>query len=269
MTTLRSKILILMLSIATINPAAALPAWYSCFFAKKAQQAPKTLSLGMIKIIGPFDGNMAGNVFKKILQFQGDPEIKGVLLVIESTGGNMGELIFREVAALNSVKPVVVLVLDRCHSAVYQVAIGAQWIIAPAEATIGSIGFYFNIEKNTNIKYQDKEYSGDAAFEVIYAGKYKVMRHRYTAPLSEEERMLLQEYANEQYKLFYTMVAQQRKLSLANLDEWAEGRVFTGEKALKLGLIDQVGGFSDAVKKLTELIKERQGSAEGKVVFVE
>lgn len=258
-----------MLSLFVVAPMTALPAYLSYFFAQKAQQVPQTLKIGVIKITGEINTELAEAVIKKILWLQDDTSIKGILLVMNSGGGHAGEFIFREIALLNSVKPVVTLVVNNCCSAAYQIAVGSQWIVAPAEAVIGSIGVSSTVEKHTNVKWVGKEYTADVELEVIHAGKHKVITYTNSPALSDEERICIQERVDNWYRLFYLHVARQRNLSLDNLSEWGDGQVFTGEKALKLGLIDQVGGFSDAVKKLTELIKERNGSAEGKIVFVE
>ncbi|MFA6065616.1 MAG: S49 family peptidase [Candidatus Babeliaceae bacterium] len=226
--------------------------------------------IGVLKILGEISIESGEKYTERLYDFAHDNAIKAILLIIDSGGGaaGIGDLVFREVKALSSIKPVVVLVAGWCCSAAYHIALGGNWIIMPASATVGSIGVYHMVEKHTNSKYTGKTYSADVEFDVVYAGKYKVATHPDALPLDEEGRALLQESVNRLYKNFITVVAQERNLSIDNAPEWAEGRHFDGARAVENKLVDQVGGFSDALEKVRELITTRGGSASGKFVFV-
>lgn len=240
-------------------------------FQKREAVVPND-KIGIIKIIGKIELESTERILKKIIDFTEDSNVKGILLVISSSGGSSAatELLFREIKSLASTKPIVTLVIIECSSGSYKIATGTNWIIAPAASTIGSIGTVQVIErhKNQHIKNQGG-YEADVEYEVIQGGKYKSVYYPEAPALTQEQREYLQADTNEIYAIFYTLVSQQRNLSLNTLQEWADGKVFTGQAALKMGLIDQIGGYSDAVKKLKELIEQSGVILNLKFTFVE
>lgn len=213
---------------------------------------------GLLKIVGDINLEQAEKSIKRILAFSDDNNIKGVLIVINSPGGQSGtsELIFREIQMLAHIKPVVALVVNNGCSGAYKIAMASHWIVATAAASVGGIGSYRIVEKHKNARVTKSEYSADVEYEIFAGGKFKTIAFPESAALTPEQRDYLQADIDDTYRLFYTMVAQQRNMSLEKLSDWADGKIFTGEKALEKGLIDQVGGYSDAVKKLAELIQK-------------
>ena len=227
--------------------------------------------IGIIKLDGKINNKLAEDFIKKTNEFSRKTYIDGILLIINSGGGSSGfsDLISLEIKALAAKKPIVVLVTNQCCSGAYQTAVSANWIIAPASAAVGSIGVVTTIEKHTNAKMNEAGYSADVTYDIIHAGKYKVINYFGTAPLTEEERAWIQEQVNADYKIFYTIVAQQRNLALEKLTEWADGQIFNGEQALALGMIDQVGGYSDAVNALTDILQKQNKKTYDNLVFYE
>jgi protease IV len=262
--------LLLMCMVPQVTQAISL-ASVKALFNKKEIQITND-KIGIIKIIGKIELESTEKILKKIIDFTENSNVKGILLVTSSPGGSSAatELLFREIKSLAFIKPIVTLVIIECCSGSYKIAAGTNWIIAPAASIIGSIGTVQVIErhKNQHIKNQSG-YEADVEYEVIHGGKYKAVYNPEAPELTHEQRAYLQAETNEIYAIFYTLVAQQRNLSLDRLQEWADGKEFTGQAALKLGLIDQIGGYSDAIKKLKELIAQAGVKLDPKFTFVE
>lgn len=226
-------------------------------------------AIGIIRIINKI--HETEEIINKIVDFGQDPNVKGVLLIVDCGGGAIGssEILFREVKELSCQKPVVTLVINTCCSGAYWIAIASNWIVAQSSSTIGAIGVKFAIEKCKNFKQTDQGHTADLDITVLCAGKFKGACDERTAPMNDEEHAFMQAYVDQQYEIFTSFVAQARNLSLEKVSEWAEGRNFTGAQALKLGLIDQIGGYSDAVKKLEQLIHDRGIVITQKLTFIE
>lgn len=234
-----------------------------------AEPAVKQESIGIIKMFGRLES--PDTIINKILTFAEDPMIKGILLVVDSGGGTIGsaELLCREIKELSRQKPVVTLVINSCTSAAYWIASATDWIVAQASSDVGGIGVKFTIEKHSNRKQNSDGYEADLDVTVICAGKFKGVSDPNTALMTEEERAYEQERLDNLYHIFTSQMAQQRPgLSLEYVAEWADGKQFTGVQALQKGLIDQLGGHSDAVKKLNQLIADRGIVVTQKLAFV-
>lgn len=240
-------------------------------FLKKKFAKPVVNGVGVIKITGGIRNENAEKLMKKIIALEENSAIKGIFLVVDSNGGSSGssELLFRELKNVSEKKPVVTLVADFCLSGAYKIAAGSHWIVAPGAASVGSIGTRFTIEKHKNVRMKHKGYTADPEREIFHHGKYKVITDPHSPALDKESRALMQGWIDDLGQTFCTIVARERKLSLDKKAEWADGKNFSGNQALKLGLIDQVGGYSDAVKKLRELMKERGSLVDGKLNFIE
>lgn len=238
-------------------------------FLKQKFAKPVTNGVGVIKITGDLDRDSVEKVIRKVLNFAEDGNIKGVLLVVNSGGGEGGvsELLYREIKALSQNKPVVSLAAQ-CLSGAYFAASGSHWIVAPSVARIGSIGNWIMVEKQKNVKLNNK-WKAEVSYEMFIGGKFKAMTHPNGKQLNEEHRAAMQAEVNAGYEAFCSFISQERKLPIKQCPDWADGKVFLGKRAKELGLIDQVGGYSDAVKKLKELMKERGSLVDGKINFIE
>lgn len=214
---------------------------------------PRT-QVGVIPIKGVLYN--AHEYTKQLQKFFKDESIKAILLKIECPGGASGtaQVIFNEINALKLEHPtkfIMTLVDDNvCASGAYYIACATDYIIAPGAALIGGIGVRFNSLLYFQLKDLLEAYN--IKYKPIKAGTYKNM----TDPLADrspQETGLLQELLNDTYKQFTQDVAQHRRISLKNVAQWADGKLFTGVLAKEVGLIDEVGSFSAAVK----VIKER------------
>jgi protease IV len=181
--------------------------------------------------------------FEKYFQ---DADIKAILLRIESPGGaaGSGQSLYLDLLHLKQKhpKPVLVLIENICASAAYYIASGADWIICAPSALVGSIGGY--LPAQFNVKDLLKNWNVDV--NVIGAGKYKTIGNPFT-PSSPEGVALLQSIADDAYEQFTHDIATARKLSLKDIDDWANGKIFTGKQAYTHKLVDQLGSYLDAV----------------------
>lgn len=178
-------------------------------------------------------------------------EIKAILLKIECAGtaSGTGQTIFNELIQLKKQyhKPVIALVENVCASGGYYIASGSDYIIAPGCSLIGSIGvtlpYFFQLRKfieQFNISYVP-----------LKAGKYKNSTDPFVE-LTSEDKELLQSLLNDSYQQFAADIASARNLPLSTMNTWADGKLFSGQQALKLGLIDELGSAYTAVKVIKE-----------------
>jgi protease-4 len=188
---------------------------------------------------------------KQLNKYFKDKSVKAILLQIDSPGGQAGssQAIFNEIQNLKKEypKPIVALTNNCCASGAYYIACTADHIITAPSAMVGSIGVvmgFFNVNevlKKYNVNYISK-----------HSGAYKTVGTPYLPQNPEQEKML-QELSDNIYNQFTNDVAACRKLSLKETDKWANGRIFSGEQAQKLGLIDEIGSKCTAIKKIKEL----------------
>lgn len=199
---------------------------------------------------------------KKLRKFFEDKDIKAILIKMECPGGASGtsQTIFNELNALKkeNPKPVIVLVENICASGGYNIACTCDYIIAPGSAIIGSIGaalpYLFNVKElleQVKVKYTP-----------IKAGTFKNATNPFVE-MTPQETSLLQGVADDAYDQFMLEVSQKRKLSLVSAKEWADGKIFTGRQAKKLGLIDELGCLENAIQAL-----KKKAMFEGKIEWV-
>lgn len=200
-----------------------------------------------------YDSERYCTLFRK---FFTDKEIKAILIKMECPGGASGtsQIIFNEINALKKEHPkiVVTMVENVCASGGYNIACASDYIVCPGSAMIGSIGttmpYLFNVKELLE-QYKVK-------YTPIAAGEYKNIANPFV-DMTNQEKSLLQNLANDSYDQFVLEVSASRKLPVEKAKEWANGKVFTGRQALKLGLVDQLGSLDSAIKliKSKALIK--------------
>jgi len=188
---------------------------------------------------------------RNLEKFFKNEAIKAILLEIDSPGGAAGssQALYNEIIHLKTEykKPVVVITYNLCASGAYNIAISADYIIATPSALIGSIGSYIN-----QFKVGELLEKWNIHYQIEKSGDYKAALNPYT-PSTPEQTQMLQQLSNNCYQQFTEDVACRRKLSLKNVAAWANGRVFTGNQALKKGLIDEIGSEYNAIQKIKEL----------------
>ena len=186
---------------------------------------------------------------KRLEEFEKNSSIKALLVKIDSPGGYPGssQAIFRELLKFKKKKPVVVWVENVCASGGYYIACAANKIIANPSSVVGSIGVMGvvpNVKELLN--------SWNIKVHHVQSGKYKTAGSP-SRELTPEEMEYLQSSSDDIYEQFIKDVAQNRGLIEKDYEQWADGKVYTGNKALQLRLIDQVGAYSDAVDMIKKL----------------
>jgi len=188
---------------------------------------------------------------KNLRKYADDDQIKGVLVQINSPGGVVGpsQEIYAELNRVSKElkKPVVATCLGLAASGGYYAALAADKIIVNPGALLGSIGVimeFANLEKLY-------EWAKIRRFS-IKTGAYKDSGAEYRE-MREDEKLVFQELANEVLAQFKKAVAESRKLTPEAVSRYSDGRVFTGDSAVKMGLADAVGTLTDAQKAIGEL----------------
>ncbi len=181
---------------------------------------------------------------KDLQELREDDDVKAVVLRVNSPGGSAyaSEQIWREVQLLSKEKPVIVSMGALAASGGYYISCGANKIFAEPTTLTGSIGIFGMIPDATEL-LTDKL---GLSFDVVKTNAHSDFG-AMGRPLNESECRLMQAYINQGYELFTGRVAQGRKISQDSVKAVAEGRVWTGEQAMKIGLVDKLGNLNDAI----------------------
>jgi protease-4 len=188
-------------------------------------------------------------ILKHLSELRNDPNVKSIVLRIESPGGAVGasQEIYKDVKRTSELKPVVASMGSMGTSGGYYAALGADSIVANPGTMTGSIGV---IVKFPNLEglYEKIGYKS----EVIKSGHLKGIGAS-NRPLSEEERSLMQDLIDNVYNQFVRDVAAARSIPEETIFEMADGRIYSGEQAFEIGLIDNLGNFTDAITLAADL----------------
>jgi protease-4 len=200
------------------------------------------------------DDNIGGERFRAIIRkARLDKSVKAIVLRVNSGGGSAlaSDIIWRELqVARQDGKPVVVSFGDVAASGGYYIGCGADSIFANPNTITGSIGV-FGIIPNMQDFFKNKMgVTFDAVKTAPYADAGSVTR-----PLNEGEQRLIQREIDRIYAQFKQRVAQGRKRDTAYVDSIAQGRVWSGEDAVQIGLVDRLGSMEDAVRSAAKLAK--------------
>jgi protease IV len=213
--------------------------------------------VGVVEIKGVITGSRA--VIKQLDKYRDDPNIKAIVLRLNSPGGAVGpsQEILREVEKVRKVKKIVASFGTVAASGAYYIGCGANWIMADRGTATGSIGV---IMEFTNVEGLTKKVGLD--FFTLKSGRYKDVGSPFRA-MTPDEKQYLQHLLDNIYQQFLGDVARNRKIPLEKLKSLAEGKIYTGEEAKKIGLVDGFGNLPDAITKAGRL-----GGIKGKVKAV-
>ena len=181
---------------------------------------------------------------KRDREIKNDDDIKAVVFRINSGGGSAyaSEQIWKAVEDLKAEKPIVVSMGDMAASGGYYIACNANSIVAQPTTITGSIGIFGmipNLEGTTDkigVHTETVKTSEFADFGNL------------TRPFNEKEKELMQNYVEAGYDLFLTRCAEGRNMNKETLAQYAEGRVWTGNQAKEIGLVDELGGLEEAIE---------------------
>lgn len=184
-----------------------------------------------------------------------DKDVKAVVLRVNSPGGSAyaSEQIWHQVMELKKVKPVVVSMGSYAASGGYYISCPANWIVAEPNTLTGSIGIFGMFPDVSGLL---REKLG-LKFDEVKTNKYALFGMR-SRPFTADEISHLESYIDRGYKLFRQRVADGRRLKVDQVEQVAQGHVWLGQDALRVGLVDQLGGVEMALRKAAQLAKLTQ-----------
>jgi protease-4 len=195
-----------------------------------------------------------GSMRRSLQEARENKNVKAIVLRIDSPGGNAltSDLIWREVELTKKLKPVVVSMGNYAASGGYYIACNAHKIFAENTTITGSIGVFGILPNFTELTSK------------IGINAEQVNTHENSAgyspfvPLGDKFRAVTLEGVEHIYNTFVTHVAEGRKMTFAQVDSIAQGRVWSGSQAIKIGLVDEIGGLNDAIKEAAILAKVKK-----------
>lgn len=203
------------------------------------------------------DGHDEGVVYgdkvaREIRQLRLDDGVKAIVLRVNSPGGSASasETIQREVRLARERKPVVVSMGHLAASGGYWIATYGDRVFAEPSTITGSIGVFGMFLNFQGLMNDKLGLTFDSVKTGRYADTFSVVR-----PKTEDELAVFQKMVDWIYDEFTGKVAESRKLDLATVKEIAQGRVWSGTEAVKLGLVDELGGLADAIRHAAETAK--------------
>jgi protease IV len=207
---------------------------------------------GDVNVIGE------GSMRRSLEEARKNEDVKAIVLRIDSPGGNAltSDLIWREIELTKKVKPVVVSMGNYAASGGYYIACNASKIFAEKNTITGSIGVFGILPNFTSLATK------------IGIHTEQVKTHENAAdyspfvPLDDKFKAVALESVEHIYRTFVTHVATGRKMTFAQVDSIAQGRVWTGADALKIGLVDKIGGLEDAIKEAALMAKIKDYSTQ-------
>lgn len=192
-----------------------------------------------------------GSMRRSLQEARKDKNVKAIVLRIDSPGGSAltSDLIWREIELTKKTKPVVVSMGNLAASGGYYIACNANTIFAEANTITGSIGV-FGILPNFTQLSQKIGINTETVKTHKNAAEYSPFQ-----PLDTDFRAITQESVERIYAVFVNRVAAGRKMTFEQVDAIGQGRVWSGSEALKIGLVDKIGGMDDALAAAAKLGK--------------
>jgi protease-4 len=200
---------------------------------------------GDVNVIGE------GSIKRSLQEAREDDDVKAIVLRVNSPGGSAltSELIWREIEITKKIKPVVVSMGNYAASGGYYIAANADRIFAEPNTITGSIGV-FGMLPNMNQLGKNIGINAEQVKTHENASGYSVFE-----PMDENFKGFVLESIEKTYATFLKRVADGRKMTTQQVDAIAQGRVWTGVDAHKLGLVDEIGGLDAAIKYAAKLGK--------------
>ena len=198
-------------------------------------------NVGIIEISGVITSSR--KTLKEIKEFREDESIKAIVVRINSPGGGIGpsQEIYAEIMRTRDEKPIIASLGSVAASGGYYIASATKKIIANPGTITGSIGV---IVEYTNIQEVLKKIGLSAV--VIKSGKFKDIGSP-VRDITDTEREFLQSVVDELHMQFVNHAAEGRGIDPQIIAKLADGRIYTGQKAMELSLIDQLGNFEDSL----------------------
>ena len=208
----------------------------------------------------------ASNLLRSLMALQTDNEIKGAIIKLNTPGGTVAtsQNIYNQIKKLRTTKPVIVVFDDVSASGGYYIASAADRIIAQEGSLTGSIGVIFSFMDYHSLLTNKLSVNPI----VIKSGKFKDVGSGSRA-MTEEEKTLMQSIVDDSYSQFIDAItngrikrddkytAEKTNLTEQTLKQYADGRIFTGRQAQKLGFVDTLGDMDTAKSTIEKMVQEK------------
>ena len=213
--------------------------------------------VGVIEVVGVIANSR--ETIEQLKRFREDDDIRAIVIRVDSPGGVVGpsQEIYREIVRTKAIKKVIASMGAVAASGGYYVIAGTDGIVANPGTITGSIGV---IMEYTN--FQELFNKIGLSPVVIKSGQFKDTGSPARAMTPEEEQ-ILKAFVDRLHQQFVSAIAEGRQLDLAKVQALADGRIYTGQDAKDLGLVDRIGNLEDAVEWAGRL-----AGIEGKIVAV-
>ncbi len=204
--------------------------------------------IGVIEVFGPIMSSTDLN--RDIIDFRDNKSIKAVILRVDSPGGAVGpsQEIYNEIIKLQKKKPVVVSMGSVAASGGYYIAAPANRLFANPGTITGSIGVIMSFPN-----YEGLMEKVGVSSVVVKSGRFKDIGSA-ARPFNNDERKLMQSLIDDVHSQFVEAVSLGREIPAEKIRDLSDGRIFSGRQALQVGLIDELGGFQDAVEYTAKLV---------------
>lgn len=227
-------------------------------------EGDSTDKVAMINVVGEIfsdpaggvDGATDSNIVKQLELANDDPDVKAIILNLETPGGTVvaSDNIYNKVLKVDGKKPVIALMNDVAASGGYYIAAGAREIVAHPSSWTGSIGVIAMIPN-----LEETAGKVGVKVDVIKSGALKDLGSPFR-PMTDEERAIIQGLIDEAYDLFVDVVAKGRGLTPERTRELADGRIYSGNQAKELELVDHLGNQDFAFSRAKGLGKASDAS---------
>lgn len=198
---------------------------------------------------------VATEVTKDLERLMNDEDIKAVVIRVNSGGGSAyaSEQIWHQIEMLKQKKPVVISMGGMAASGGYYMSCNSNWIVAEPTTLTGSIGIFGMfpdmsqlLTQKLGVKFDEVKTNRNATFGTT------------ARPMNEEEMSYLRAYIDRGYSLFRKRVADGRRMTTDQVEALAQGHVYLGQDALKIKLVDQLGGLDAAITKAAQIAKLKE-----------
>jgi protease-4 len=204
-----------------------------------------------LKLDGIIMTRKSGNILRDLWKYGKKFKVHGVVIEVNSPGGVVGpsQEIYSEIVRFReeTKKPVVVSSSTLLASGAYYIAVGADKVVVNPGTIVGSIGVIMEFANLERLM----EWAKIERF-VVKTGPYKDSGATYR-PMRADEKEVFQEMIDDVFLQFKKAVADGRNLPLKKVEEVADGRIMSGERAMGLGLVDELGSFQSAVDMVAEI----------------
>ena len=225
-------------------------AFFSAILFFTARELPFGDRIAVVEIKGVITQSF--NVIEEIHRYQEDDGVKAIILRIDSPGGGVGpsQEIHREVMKVRgeAKKKVLVSMGSVAASGGYYIACASDLIVANGGTITGSIGVVMEF---TNLEELLKKIGIKGV--VLKSGEHKDIGSPFRE-MKPEDKKIIQEVIDNVHQQFIQAVAVGRKMDRAKVAEIADGRIFTGEQAKQLGLVDSIGNLQDTIDIAAKLV---------------